>query len=54
MKKNDDDLMHNYTVAKITMDCDFDNLPSWVFTRNVDFNGLSYVCALVGCTYHCG
>ncbi len=50
----DDDLLHNYTVAKITCDCDFDNLPSWIKTRNVTHNGQTYKAAFVGCTYHCG
>jgi hypothetical protein len=48
--KQDDDLLHNYTVAKITMDCDF------------DLNSTEYRCeqigpykrAFVGVTYHCG
>ena len=26
--KQDDDLLHNYTVAKITMDCEFNKLQS--------------------------
>jgi len=48
--RQDDDLLHNYTVAKITMDCDF------------DLNSTEYRCeqigpykrAFVGVTYHCG
>lgn len=57
-----DDLMHSYTVAKITQDCDFSS-PE----RYVDLNGLEvdqatydadsanhYKCNFVGCTYHCG
>lgn len=48
--KQDDDLLRNYTVAKITMDCDF------------DLNSTKYRCeqigpykrALVAVTYHCG
>jgi hypothetical protein len=52
--RQDDDVLHNYTVAKITCDCDFDNLPNWIKTREVTFNNKTYKCAFVGCTYHCG
>ena len=47
--KQDDDLLHNYTVAKITQDCDFTS-----DTTNVTHNGVTYKSKLVGCTYHCG
>ena len=47
--KQDDDLLHNYTVAKITQDCDFTS-----DTTNVTHNGITYKSKLVGCTYHCG
>ena len=47
--KQDDDLLHNYTVAKITQDCDFAS-----GTTNVTHNGVTYQTKLVGCTYHCG
>ena len=56
----DDDLLHNYTVAKITCHCDFDNLPDWIQTRHINENGeiqdspSTYIAAFVGCTYHCG
>jgi hypothetical protein len=96
-KKQSDDIMHNYTVAKITMDCNFtpnynpvqellkdthgDNVldengnVQWCDTsekeyaykvKYVDSNDNeitqneyyqrndSYICAFVGCTYHCG
>ena len=49
-QKQDDDILHNYTVAKITQDIDFSNPLSWVDTRVVN----NVVCAFVGCTYHCG
>ena len=52
--RQDDDLLHNYTVAKITCDCDFGNLPDWIQTRTVIQDGQEYVAAFVGCTYHCG
>ena len=49
-----DDILHNYTVAKITCDCDFD-LNSTVYRcEEFEFNGETYKKAFVGCTYHCG
>ena len=49
-----DDILHNYTVAKITCDCDFD-LDSTVYKcEEFEFNGETYKKAFVGCTYHCG
>ena len=48
--RQSDDLLRNYTVAKVTQDVDFSALPSWVATRVVDDG---YICAFVGCTYHC-
>ena len=47
--KQDDDLLHNYTVAKITQDCNFAS-----GTTDVTHNGVTYKAKLVGCTYHCG
>ena len=47
--KQDDDLLHNYTVAKITQDCIFND-----DTTEVTYNGQTYLMTLVGCTYHCG
>jgi hypothetical protein len=47
--KQDDDLLHNYTVAKITQDEDFAS-----GTTNVTYDGTTYKTKLVGCTYHCG
>jgi hypothetical protein len=52
--RQDDDVLHNYTVAKMTCDCDFDNLPEWIKTRELVFNSKIFKCAFVGCTYHCG
>lgn len=52
--KQDDDLLHNYTVAKITCDCDF-NLESAIYIcEEFEFEGKTYRRAFVGCTYHCG
>lgn len=52
--KQDDDLLHNYTVAKITCDCDF-NLESPIYIcEEFEHEGTMYKRAFVGCTYHCG
>jgi hypothetical protein len=52
--KQDDDLLHNYTVAKITCDCDF-NLESPIYIcEEFQWEGQTYRRAFVGCTYHCG
>ena len=45
-EKQDDDILHNYTVAKATQPIDFS-------TIEVDSN-LGYKSVLVACTYHCG
>ena len=52
--KQDSELLMNYTVAKITCDCDFD-LDSDIYEcHEFEFNGVTYRKAFVGCTYHCG
>jgi len=44
----------NYTVAKITCDCDFDlNSPIYI-CEEFQWEGQTYRRAFVGCTYHCG
>ena len=52
--KQDDDLLHNYTVAKITQDCDFDLNSSTYDCVEIQHSGTTYRAAFVGCTYHCG
>lgn len=52
--KQDDDLLHNYTVAKITCDCDFDLNSSIYICEEFEWQGAVYKKAFVGCTYHCG
>ncbi len=47
----DDDILHNYTLGKITMDIDFNNLPTGFKTRNLDNN---IICILAGCIYVAG
>ena len=55
-EKQDDDILHNYTVAKITCDCDFIlNSEDYECIEFVDStSGNTYRKAFVGCTYHCG
>ena len=50
----DDDLLHNYTVAKITQDCDFEFDHPLYDCVEFEFEGQTYRKAFVGCTYHCG
>ena len=49
-----DDLLHNYTVAKITQDCTFDLNSTEYVCEEYEHNGAIYKRAFVGCTYHCG
>ena len=49
--KQDDDILHSYTVAKITEDMDFTDSSR---VKDVIFNGNNIKVCLVGCTYHCG
>ena len=57
-----DDLMHSYTVAKITQDCDFSAPERYVTLAGVEVDQAThdadvpnhYKCNFVGCTYHCG
>lgn len=52
--KQADDLMHSYTVAKATQDCDFAlDSPNFECIE-FEFNGINYRRAFIGCTYHCG
>jgi hypothetical protein len=50
-EKQDDDILHNYTVAKATMDCNFE-LDSNLYNCFEIENGLRI--AFIACTYHCG
>lgn len=52
--RQDDDILHNYTVAKVTQDCDFDTASSKYETIVFTHNGIEYKKSFVGCTYHCG
>jgi hypothetical protein len=49
-ERQDDDILHNYSVAKATMDCNFElNSP---YYQSYEENGVIY--ALIACSYHCG
>jgi hypothetical protein len=52
-RRQDDDLLHNYTVAKITMSCDFTLDQSNYRCEEMEWNGSTFRKAYVGCTYHC-
>jgi hypothetical protein len=52
-RKQNDDLLHNYTVAKITMSCSFDLEQDNYICEEFTFNDTVYRKAFVGCTYHC-
>ena len=45
----DDDLLHNYTVAKCTETVDWNSV-----SDTTNHNGVDYKKYLIGCTYHCG
>ena len=48
--KQDDDILHNYTVAKLTRSENFTS----DYQEITHTNGQTYRYKLVGCTYHCG
>ncbi len=50
-EKQDDDLLHNYTIVKATIDCDFE-LDSPYYQCHEIENGVRV--AFIACTYHCG
>jgi hypothetical protein len=53
-RKQDDDILHSYTVAKITMSCDFQLENGRKYKcEEFEFNGVTYRKAFVGCSYHC-
>jgi hypothetical protein len=56
-EKQDDDILHNYTVAKATMSCDFlldSPLYNCYEIDDLDVNGNKLRVAFIACTYHCG
>ena len=51
-EKQDDDLLHNYTVAKATMDCNFE-LDSPLYNC-IELQEEGIRIAFISCSYHCG
>jgi hypothetical protein len=45
----DDDILHNYTVAKCTQTVDWSTV-----TDTIEHEGTTYKKYLIACTYHCG
>ena len=45
----DDDILHSYTVAKLTEAIDWSSVD-----ETIEHNGVQYKKYLAGCTYHCG
>jgi hypothetical protein len=56
-ERQDDDILHNYSVAKATMDCNFE-LDSPLYEcreiNELDANGNKLRVAFIAVTYHCG
>ena len=52
--RQDSEMLCNYTVAKITQDCNFRINASNYDVEEFEFEGKTYRKAFVGCTYHCG
>jgi hypothetical protein len=52
-RKQDDDLLHNYTVAKTTMSCTFELYTDKYKCEEFIVNGTKYRKAFIACTYHC-
>ena len=50
-EKQDDDLLHNYTIGKATIDCNFE-LDSPYYQCHEIENGVRV--AFIACSYHCG
>ena len=52
--KQDDDLLHNYTVSKITLDCNFDLYTDEYKCEEFIDKAEAYIRAFVPCIYFCG
>jgi hypothetical protein len=52
-RKQDDDVVHNYTVAKATMSCTFNIEQHSYKCEEFEYNGQTYRRAYIGCSYHC-
>lgn len=52
--RQDEDVAFNYTVAKITSNCNFELENESYLCEEFEWEGKIYRKAFVGCTYHCG
>ena len=53
-RRQDDDILHNYTTAKATMSCNFDiNNNNLYECEEIEFEGNTYLKAFIGVSYHC-
>jgi hypothetical protein len=52
-RRQDDDKVHNYTVAKITMSCDFSLTQNEYICEEFQYKRNTYRRAFVGCVYCC-
>ncbi len=52
-RRQDDDFLHNYTVAKATMSCMFELNQNNYQCEEFMYAGKKYRRAFIGCTYHC-
>jgi hypothetical protein len=50
-EKQDDDLLHNYTIGKATIDCNFELDSPYYQCKEIE-NGVRV--AFIACSYHCG
>ena len=50
-ERQDDDLLHNYTIAKATIDCEFELNSPYYRCEEIE-NGVRV--AFIACSYHCG
>ena len=57
--RQEDDILHNYTVAKATMPAKFSSLPSWVrqkqfmYTDPFTYRNITVTACMISVTYHC-
>jgi hypothetical protein len=52
-RRQDDNIMYNYTAAKATMSCDFTIGNSNYVCEEIVWNQSTFLKAFIGCTYHC-
>jgi hypothetical protein len=52
-RRQTDDRLHSYTVAKATMSCDFSLNQNQYTCQEFTYNNKTYRKAFIGCSYHC-